>query len=112
MSIETKEDVDKIIAKRFPEYAAKAVDIAWEIIYPHTKTPKSADLYEYKTGAISIKLNAIDDTENACEVFGIRRGKNGSLLVFQKDMEAPTNGYWRLLGKVETSGKIKLCQSS
>jgi len=98
LSIETKEDVDKIIAKRFPEYAAKAVDIAWEIIY--------------KTGAISIKLNAIDDTENACEVFGIRRGKNGSLLVFQKDMEAPTNGYWRLLGKVETSGKIKLCQSS
>jgi hypothetical protein len=94
--------VDEIIAEQFPEYASKAKEVAWGSIYDNIEElPTSAKIRKYKSGAIEIKLSArsISGAKNTCGIFGLKKGNDGSLLVFQNDFEAPTSGYWKRVGK-------------
>jgi hypothetical protein len=98
--------VDKVIAENFPEYASMAKEVAWDSIYDNIeKLPTSAKVHKYKSGAIKIKLSAgsTGGAKDTCGIFGLKKGNDGSLLVFQNDLEAPTSGYWKRVGKFKLS---------
>jgi hypothetical protein len=97
-----KKTLDKVIAEHFPEYSSIAKEIAWNAIYDNVKElPTIADIRKQRSGSIKMKLTANESSgaETLLGIFGLKKGKDGSLLVFKEDREAPTDDYWGLVGK-------------
>jgi hypothetical protein len=100
----TKKTLDKVIAEQFPEYSFKAKEIAWSAIYENTKEkefPTTGDIRIQKSGAMKMKLtlNESSGAETLLGIFDLEKGKDGSLLIYKNDLEAPTDNYWELVGE-------------
>ena len=80
------------------------MEIAWSSIYENTKEkefPTIGKIHILKSGAMKMKLtlNESSGAETPLGTFVLKKDVDDSLLVFKNDREAPTDGYWGLVGK-------------
>jgi len=98
-----EEDIDHVIAKHFPKYASKAREIKHNAVYANiTAVPTSAIVVVRSGNKVEIDLHEMDEKgfDRICGKFKLKKGENGSLLVFKRDFDAEE---WKPVYRVKPS---------